>query len=83
MSERRYVSAFDTALIYMGLRDKDRAFQWLDKALAQRCYEMVWLKADPRWTVLRADPRFGSLLNAIGLERSNPPDFDEVRLPGG
>ncbi|MCC6862906.1 MAG: tetratricopeptide repeat protein, partial [Bryobacterales bacterium] len=77
LSERRYVSAFDTALIYMGLGDRDRAFRWLDKALAERCYEMVWLKADPRWTVLRADPRFNSLLNAIGLERGQTPDFDE------
>jgi serine/threonine-protein kinase len=83
LAERRYVSAFDTALIYMGLRDKDRAFQWLDKALAQRCYEMVWLKADPRWEVLRADPRFSSLLNAIGLERGSPPDFDEVQSAVG
>ena len=79
LAERRYVSAFDTALIYMGLRDKNRAFQWLDKALAERCYEVVWLKADPRWEVLRADPRFSSLLNAIGLERGSPPDFDEAQ----
>jgi len=52
----------------MGLVEKDRAFEWLDKALAQRCYEMVWLKVDPRWDVLRSDPRFISILNAIGLE---------------
>jgi len=68
ISQRRYVSPFDTAIVYMGLGDKDRAFEWLDKALAQRCYEMVWLKADPRWDVLRSDGRFISIINAIGLE---------------
>jgi hypothetical protein len=68
LSGRRYVSPFDIAVIYMGLREKDRAFEWLDRALAQRCYEMVWLKVDPRWDVLRIDVRFHSLLNAIGLE---------------
>jgi TolB-like protein/Flp pilus assembly protein TadD len=70
MAQRRYVSPFDTALVYMGLGEKDRAFEWLDKALAERCYEMVWLKVDPRWDVLRADPRFASMLNAIGLGRA-------------
>jgi serine/threonine-protein kinase len=68
LSQRRYVSPFDTALIYMGLGEKDKAFEWLDIALAQRCYEMVWLKVDPRWDVLRSDPRCISVINAIGLE---------------
>ena len=69
LSEKRYVAPFDIALIYMGLRENDRAFEWLAKSLAQRCYEMVWLKVDPRWDVLRADSRFAALLNAVGLER--------------
>ena len=69
LAERRYVAPFDTALIYMGLGERDRAFEWLDRALAERCYEMVWLKVDPRCDALRADPHFFSLLNAIGLER--------------
>jgi hypothetical protein len=73
MSRRRYVSPFDTALVYMGLAEKDTAFAWLDKALAQRCYEMVWLKVDPRWDVLRSDPRFTSILDAIGLEPATSP----------
>jgi len=83
LSERRYVSPFDIAIVHMGLRDKDRAFQWLDSALAQRCYEMVWLKVDPRWDVLRTYPEFNSLLNAIGLERANPPDFEDAKLRRG
>lgn len=68
LSQRRYVSPFDTALVYMGLGEKDKAFEWLYIALAQRCYEMVWLKVDPRWDVLRSDPRCLSVINAIGVE---------------
>jgi TolB-like protein/Tfp pilus assembly protein PilF len=82
MAERRYVSPFDTALIFMGLREKDRAFEWLDEALAMRCYELVWLKVDPRWDILRSDTRFISILNAIGLERagSTSDDFEPARI---
>lgn len=68
MSQRRYVSPFDTVLIYMGLGEKDKAFEWLDIALAQRSYEMTWLKVDPRWDFLRSDPRCLSVINAIGLD---------------
>jgi tetratricopeptide (TPR) repeat protein len=82
LSLHRYVSPFDTALVYVGLVEKDRAFEWLDKALAQRCYEMVWLKVDPRWDVLRSDPRFISMLNAIGLEPAAPaPETAAIETP--
>jgi len=77
LSQRRYVSPFDTALVYMGLGENDRAFEWLAMALAQRCYEMVWLKVDPRWDVLRTDQRFRSLLNAIGLEPSSAVELED------
>ena len=68
LSQRRYVSPFDTALIYMALGEKEKAFEWLDVALAQRCYELTWLKVDPRWDSLRSDPRCLSAIHAIGLE---------------
>jgi tetratricopeptide (TPR) repeat protein len=68
LSQRRYVSPFDTALVYMGLAEKDEAFKWLHMALAQRCYEMVWLKVDPRCDIVRSDPRWFSVINAVGLE---------------
>lgn len=67
MSQHRYVSPFDMALIYKGLGAQDTAFEWLNIALAQRCYELVWLNADPRWDVVRPDPRWLSLIGAIGL----------------
>jgi hypothetical protein len=74
LSQRRYVSPFDTALVYMGLGEKDDAFKWLHMALAQRCYELGSLKVDPRCDILRADPRWFSVINAVGLEGEPAPD---------
>jgi serine/threonine protein kinase/tetratricopeptide (TPR) repeat protein len=68
LTKRRYVSPFDTALIYTGLGEKELAFQWLEKAFEDRSWGMVLLKVDPRFDRLRPDPRFGGLLRRMGLE---------------
>src|SRR5579863_4420252 len=66
LSKRRYVFPTDYALIYVGLGDKDKAFEWLENAY----YEgglLVGLKTDPRWDSLRTDSRFADLLKRVGL----------------
>jgi eukaryotic-like serine/threonine-protein kinase len=68
LSKRRYVPPFDPAVIYAGLGDKERAFEWLEKAFEDRSWGMVRLKVDPRFDRLHADPRFASLLRRMGLE---------------
>jgi TolB-like protein/DNA-binding winged helix-turn-helix (wHTH) protein/Flp pilus assembly protein TadD len=65
-SEQSYVSAYDVAVIYAGLGDMDQAFAWLDKAIEQRSFWLVWLKLDPRLDGLRRDQRFANLLQRVG-----------------
>ncbi len=65
-SEQSYVSAYDVAVIHAGLGDTEQAFVWLDKAVEQRPYWLVWLKLDPRLDGLRADGRFRNLLQRVG-----------------
>jgi len=67
LSKRRYVSPFDSAVIYAGLGDKERALEWLEKAFDDRSLEMIFLKVDPRFDSLHADPRFAGLLRRMGL----------------
>jgi tetratricopeptide (TPR) repeat protein len=67
LSKRRYVPPFSTAVIYTGLGDKARALEWLEKAFDDRSLEMIFLKVDPRFDRLRADPRFANLLRRMGL----------------
>src|SRR6266481_454325 len=67
-SKISYVSPYMIATIYAGLGNKDKAFEYLEKAYQERCWDIAWcLKADPRTDNLRSDPRFQSLLQRVGL----------------
>ena len=67
-SNREYVSPYYMALAYMGLREKDQAFAWLERACQERDFWVRFLKVDPVWDSLRSDPRFGDILRRIGLD---------------
>ena len=62
-----YVSAFDMTVIYTGLGDKDKAFEWLQKAVEERSSFLIYSRWEPRLDPLRSDPRFPKLLHRIGL----------------
>jgi tetratricopeptide (TPR) repeat protein len=66
-SKRRYVSPLDIALIYVGLDEKDRAFQWLEKAYKEHVTYLLFLRVDQRYSALQSDPRFQDLLRRVGL----------------
>jgi tetratricopeptide (TPR) repeat protein len=66
-SKTSHVSAFDIALIYAALGNKDTAFQWLDRAVNERSTFLVYSKWEPRLDPLRSDPRFKKLLGQVGL----------------
>jgi TolB-like protein/DNA-binding winged helix-turn-helix (wHTH) protein len=55
------------AFTYSSLGNKDKAFAWLDKAVVQRNWCIVYLKRDKVWDPLRSDPRFKALLRRVGL----------------
>jgi tetratricopeptide (TPR) repeat protein len=66
-AQHAYVPSFHVAIIYAGLGQKDQAMVWLEKDYQERSAWMVWLKVDPRFDVLRSDPRFQDLLGRVGL----------------
>jgi serine/threonine protein kinase/tetratricopeptide (TPR) repeat protein len=66
-SKRTFVSAYDIAAVYIGLGEKDQAFEWLSKALEERSGFLVYIKCDRRFGGLRSDPRYEALLKRIGL----------------
>lgn len=57
----------DLAIIYTGLGNKDRAFEWLEKAYQERSWLILYLKTDPFFDPLRSDPRFKGLLSRAGI----------------
>ena len=69
MEKKSYVPSYHFALIHAGLGNKDRAFEWLERAYEERSVYLVFLNADPRLDGLRPDPRFADLLRRVGLPR--------------
>jgi TolB-like protein len=68
MSKIRYVEQSAIALVYTGLGDKDQAFEWLEKAYADSCVTITYLKVWSLFDSLRSDPRFDDLLERLGLK---------------
>jgi tetratricopeptide (TPR) repeat protein len=66
-SAERYISAYEIALVYNGLGERDEALAWLEQAYAQRHQGVVFLRVEPKWNNLRPDPRFQDLMRRVGL----------------
>jgi len=54
------------AEIYANLGDKDQAFEWLEKVVAERGGE-GYIKVDPAFDLLRDDIRFQELMRKAGF----------------
>jgi TolB-like protein/Flp pilus assembly protein TadD/predicted Ser/Thr protein kinase len=67
MYSRQYVSPYTIALVYVGLDQRDEAFQWLDKAYQERSVRLINIALHPRFASLHSDPRFVALVQRIGL----------------
>lgn len=57
-----------TAVAYAKLGDKEKAFEYLERAFDTHYTGMVWLKVTPELDDLRDDPRYADLLRRVGLE---------------
>jgi adenylate cyclase len=68
-SSRRYVPAYLTALIYLGLGDKGRALDGLEKAYEARYWFLLRLKMDRIFDPLRSEPRFIALMKKLNFEK--------------
>ena len=67
LADRKYISPYALARVYSGLGEKERVFQWLEKAYAGRDDGMTKLKADPIFDSLHSDQRFTDLARRVGL----------------
>jgi tetratricopeptide (TPR) repeat protein len=68
MSRTSYVSPFFHAIIHVGLGDKDRAFEWLERCEKERVVALsLFARVGPLLDPLRSDPRFAALLRRMNL----------------
>jgi serine/threonine protein kinase/tetratricopeptide (TPR) repeat protein len=63
------VTAFDMALVSLGLGDRARALDYLERAYAADSQWLGWLKLDREFDPLRSEPRFVALMKKLRLEK--------------
>lgn len=56
------------AVAYAKLGEKDKAFEYLERAYKEHYSGMVWLKVTPELDGIRDDPRFQDLLKRVGFD---------------
>jgi serine/threonine-protein kinase len=55
------------ARVYVGLGEKDRAFDWLQKGVANHRIDLGVLRMSKEMESIRSDPRYAELLRRVGL----------------
>jgi serine/threonine-protein kinase len=66
-SSQRHVPAIRIARMFAHAGDKDRAFQWLERAFQNHESPLARLRVFWDWTDLHSDPRFRDLLERLHL----------------
>jgi serine/threonine protein kinase/Tfp pilus assembly protein PilF len=66
-SAEKYVSPIPVAVTLAALGEYEAAFARLEDGVRIRCPRAIWGKVDPRFDVLRSDPRYTDLLRRMGL----------------
>jgi tetratricopeptide (TPR) repeat protein len=60
-------AAYRLALVWNGLGDRNRALDWLERAVASRDRSAIYLKIERRLEDLHSEPRFLALVRQMGL----------------
>jgi TolB-like protein len=67
LAKQKYVAPYFFAGIHVGLREEDRAMEYLEKAYEEHSHWLMYLHMDPGMDSLRSNPRFHELLRRVGL----------------
>lgn len=62
-----FVPSSFLAVVYAGLGEIDRVFKYLEMAMEESYIDLVALRVDPRWDIVRDDSRFEKLIREIGI----------------
>lgn len=68
-SEHGYVPGYNVAMVYAGLGRKEQALTFLEKAYADRCSTLMFIKVDPEFDSLHSEPRFADLVRRMNFPK--------------
>ncbi len=67
LAKQKYVAPYFFAGIHIGLGEKERAIQYLEKCYEERSHWLIYLHLDPGMDELRDQPGFQDVLRRVGL----------------
>jgi TolB-like protein/Flp pilus assembly protein TadD len=67
LEQTRHVPTYHLALAYTGLGDIEKAFELLERACLDRDPALPGIMVEPRFALLRADPRYHVVLERLNL----------------
>jgi eukaryotic-like serine/threonine-protein kinase len=67
LAKQKYVAPYFFAGIYIGLGEKDRAIEYLEKCYEEHSHWLIYLHIDPSMDGLRDNQGFQDLLRRVGL----------------
>ncbi len=67
ISKSRYVSPYYMGTAHLALGERDRAFEYLERALEERSHGLTFLRIDPSLDAVRSDPRYADLVRRVGF----------------
>ncbi|HEV8591477.1 MAG TPA: hypothetical protein VGQ55_05185 [Pyrinomonadaceae bacterium] len=67
LSKTQYVSPVNIAKIHVGLGEREKVIEQLEKACEERSVKLPWFLIDPALGGFRDDPRFQDILRRVGL----------------
>jgi serine/threonine protein kinase/Tfp pilus assembly protein PilF len=62
-----YVPPSSIAMVHLGLGEKEKAWEWLERAYEDRDPILTFIVVEPKWDDLRSDPRYADLVRRVGL----------------
>lgn len=65
--EHRKTAAWNVAIVYAGLGEKQKALDWLERDVTDHSGFFVYLRSEEAFDGIRSDPRFLQIMKKIGL----------------
>jgi tetratricopeptide (TPR) repeat protein len=68
LAQQKHIPAVAFAMVYFGLGEIDKCFDWLDRGVDERDAMILQIHRAPNWNPLRSHSRYKALLKKMNLE---------------
>jgi eukaryotic-like serine/threonine-protein kinase len=67
LSKETYISPQEFMVVYLGLRDDEKTFYWLNRAADEHFAPTAYIGVDPMYDPIRSDQRFIAIANRVNV----------------